>query len=58
VLECLDLKMGFKVSTLYLTPGTRVLLEKKLVVHLAKKYPAYYGIQRFITVFMRAHHMS
>jgi len=39
MLECLDLKMGFKVSTLYLTPGSRVLLEKKLVVQLAKKCP-------------------
>jgi len=50
--------MGFKVSTFYLTPGRRVLLENKLVVQLAKKCPAYYGIQRFITVFMRSHHMS
>jgi len=58
MLECLDLKMDFKVSILYLTPGSRILLEKKLVVQLAEKCPAYYKIQRFITVFMRAHHMS
>jgi hypothetical protein len=58
MLECLDLKISFKVSTLYLIPGSRVLLEKKLVIQLVKKCPAYYGIQRLITMFVRAHHMS
>jgi hypothetical protein len=40
-----------------LTPGSRVLLEK-LSSQLVKKFPAFYGTRRFITVFTRAHHLS
>jgi hypothetical protein len=31
------------------------LLEKLIVIQLAKKLPAFYGIQMFSTVFTRAH---
>jgi len=37
-----------------LTPWNRVLLEK--LIQPMKKFPAFYGIQKFITVFTRAHH--
>jgi hypothetical protein len=35
-----------------------ILLEKLSVVQLLKNFPAFYGIQRFITVFIRALHWS
>jgi hypothetical protein len=40
------------------TPWSRVLLESLRVSQLVKKFPAYYGILRFITAFTRAHHLS
>jgi len=33
-----------------------ILIEKLSVPQLAKKFPAFYGNQRFMTVFTRAHH--
>jgi len=45
--------------TLYLvTPWSRVLLEKLIGFQLAKKFPAFYGNQRFITAFTSARHQS
>jgi hypothetical protein len=45
--------------TLYLlTPWTRVLPEKLKRPKLPKKFPAFYGTRRFITVFTRARHLS
>ena len=41
-----------------LTPWGRVLLEKLTGPQLVKKFPAYYGTQRFITAFTRASHLS
>jgi hypothetical protein len=35
-----------------------VLLEKLIVTQLVKKFPAFYGTQKFITVFTTAHHWS
>jgi hypothetical protein len=32
------------------------VMEKLLVTHLVKKFPAFYGTQRFITVFTRSSH--
>jgi hypothetical protein len=51
----------FRVETLvlvsyWLTPWSRVLLENLIVVHLVKKFSAFYGTRVFITVFTRAHH--
>ena len=41
-----------------LTPWSRVLLEKVTGLQLVKKFPAFYGTQRFITAFTSAHHLS
>ena len=44
--------------TYLLTPWCRVLLEKLTGLQLVKKFPAFYGILRFITAFSSAHHLS
>jgi hypothetical protein len=41
-----------------LNPWSRVLLEKLASTQLVKKFPAFYGVQRFITAFTRAHQLS
>jgi hypothetical protein len=41
-----------------LTPWSRVLPEKLKHPELPKKFPAFYGTQRFITAFTRARHLS
>ena len=41
-----------------LTPWSRVLLEKLTDSQLVKKFPAFYGTQRFITAFTSARHLS
>jgi len=41
-----------------LTPLSRVLLEKLTGFQLLKKFPAFYGTQRFITAFTTARHLS
>jgi hypothetical protein len=41
-----------------LTPWSRILLQKLIVPHLVKKFPAFYGTQRFITVFTTACHLA
>jgi hypothetical protein len=41
-----------------LTPWSRVLLEKLTGVQLVKKFPAFYGTQRFINAFTSARHLS
>ena len=40
-----------KIFTYLLTPWCRVLLEKLAGLQLVKKFPAFYGTRRFITVF-------
>jgi hypothetical protein len=40
------------------SPLSRVLLEKLTVTQLVKKFPAFYGTRRFITVFTKADHCS
>jgi len=44
--------------TYLLTPWSRVLLEKLTGLQLVKKFPAFYGTQRFITAFTSARHLS
>jgi len=44
--------------TYFLTPSTRVLLEKLTGLQLVKKFPAFYGTRRFITAFTTARHLS
>jgi hypothetical protein len=36
----------------------RILLEKLIVTQLVKKFPAFYGTQRFIIVIIRSCHWS
>jgi hypothetical protein len=44
--------------TYLLTPRSRVLLEKLRGFQLVKKFPPFYGTQKFITVVTCAHHLS
>jgi hypothetical protein len=44
--------------TYFLTPWSRVLLEKLTCLKLVKKFPAFYGTRRFITAFTSARHLS
>jgi len=37
---------------------SRVLTQKLTVSQLLMKFPTFYGMQRFITMFTRAHNMS
>ena len=46
------------VITNWLTPWSTVLPEKLTGTQLLKKFPAFYGTRRFITVFTRASHLS
>jgi hypothetical protein len=47
-----------KGSQLILTPWSRVLPEKLKCHRLLKKFPAFYGTRRFITIYTRARHLS
>jgi hypothetical protein len=49
---CLQMCIGRKR-----TPWSRVLLEKLTVTQLVKKFPTFYGIQTFITVFTRPRYL-
>jgi hypothetical protein len=42
----------------WLTPGSRVPLEKLTDLQLVKKFPAFYGTRRFFTAITIAHHVS
>ena len=44
--------------TYSLTPQRRVLLKKLTGSQLVKKFPSFYGTQRFITAFTRDRHLS
>ena len=44
--------------TYLLTPRSRVLLEKLAGLQLVKKFPAFYGTRKCITVFTTARHLS
>jgi len=44
--------------TYLLTPWSRVLLEKLNGFQLIKKFPEFYGTQRFITAFTSARNLS
>jgi len=45
-------------TTYVLTPWNRVLLEKLTGSQIVKKFPAFYGNQRFITAVTSARHLS
>ena len=44
--------------TYLFTPWSRTLLEKLSGFQLVKKFPAFYGIRRFITAFTSVRHLS
>ena len=46
------------VLTYFLTPWSRVLLQKLTGSQLVKKFPTFYGTRRFITAFTSARHLS
>jgi hypothetical protein len=46
----------WSASRNWLTPWSRILLQKLIVTQLVKKFPALYGTRRYITVFTRALH--
>jgi len=46
------------IITYLLTPCTRVILEKLTGLQPVKKFPAFYGTQRFITAFTSARQLS
>jgi len=48
----------YLLSTNLLTPWSRVFLEKLTGLQLVKKFPSFYGTQRFITAFTSSHHLS
>jgi hypothetical protein len=50
--------LGIYLLTYVLTPWSRVLLEKLTGLQLVKKFPTFYGTQRFITAFISARHLS
>jgi hypothetical protein len=52
--ECLS----FSSFLLFLSPCSRVPLEKLAGSQLVKKFPAFYGTRLFITAFTNAHHLS
>ena len=58
------LAVTFNVGTCFLpllylfTPWSRILLEKLTGSQLVKKFPAFYGTQRFSTAFTNARHLS
>ena len=56
--EVLSLHVKSPCNIYLLTPWSRALLEKLTGFHLVKKFPAFYGTRRFITVFTSARHLS
>ena len=44
--------------TLHSTPCRRILIDQLTVLWLVNKFPAFYGNQRFITIFTKACHLS
>jgi hypothetical protein len=51
-------QLGVRILIYLCTLWSRVLLEKLTGSLLVKKFSAFYGIQRFITAFTRARHLS
>ena len=48
----------FRFADSFLTPWSRVLLEKLIGSQLVKKFPAFYGTGSIITAFTRARHLT
>ena len=56
--ETNSILQGCLLLTYLLTPRCRVLLEKLTGLQLVKKFPAFYGAQRFITALTSYRHPS
>jgi len=56
--ECACQNESLHICPCKLTPWSIILLEKIIVTHPFKKFPALFGTWRFITVFTRVHHWS
>ena len=56
--EILPFTVEVVLGNYLLTPWSRVLLEKLTGCQLAKKFLAFYGTRRIITVLTSAHHLS
>ena len=52
------LNLGIEGNDYLLTPWCRVLLEKLTSLQLVKKFPAFHGTRRFITVLTSVRHLS
>jgi hypothetical protein len=52
------LENGTKIPNRWkkLTPWVRDIHEEQIVTELVKKFPAFYGTQRFVTMFTIAYH--
>jgi hypothetical protein len=46
------------LENLGMTQWSRIFLKKLIVSQLIRKFPAFYGIRRFIPTFTRARHLS
>jgi len=58
LLTCLLTYLVTYLLTYLLTPLSRALLEKLTGSQLVTKFPAIYGIRRFITAFTSVRHLS
>ena len=56
--EAYGLCMAAKMLIYLLTPWSTVLLKQLIGSQLVKKFPEFYGTQRFTTAFASAHHLS
>ena len=45
------------ITTDFLIPWSRVLIEKLTGCHLVKKFPTFYGNRKYITAFTSAPHL-
>jgi hypothetical protein len=51
-------KLCQKLLNYFLTPWSRVSLEKLTGLQLVKKFPAFYGTRRFLTAITSSRHVS
>jgi len=56
-MACQGMKHTWEINE-KLTQWERAILKKLMVIQLAKKFSAFCGTQKFITVFIRARHWS
>jgi hypothetical protein len=47
-----------QLERFWITPWSRVLVEKLIVTQLVKKFTVFYGIRRFVAVFTRDHRVT